>query len=195
MKKCTFILFFVFLLHVWATGAHVKNTDQPKKGTWDFKLKKEWDIETLGEKNVKQLVSRDLVSDISDLYHLQVEDLKKLEGFAEKSAEKLYQAIQDTKNPPLDRFIYALGIRHVGRHIARVLTHSFGNLDELMKAETSDLEEINEIGPEIAQRIYSFFQEEKNMDILKRLKKVGVQVQAIQKKKKSQKKTKTGGMN
>ncbi|MEJ2627002.1 MAG: NAD-dependent DNA ligase LigA [bacterium] len=151
-----------------------------------YASKEALDIETLGEKNVRQLVNRDLVNDISDLYHLQIDDLKKLEGFAEKSAEKLYRALQSTKNPLLHRFIYALGIRHVGRHIARVLARSFGSLDELMKAEVYDLEAINEIGPEIAQSVYGFFKEEKNRDILKRLNKAGVRVQTVQKKKKPQ---------
>jgi len=151
-----------------------------------YASKEALDIETLGEKNVKQLVNRDLVNDISDFYHLKVDDLKTLEGFAEKSAEKLYQAIQDTKNPPLDRFIYALGIRHVGRHIARILAQNFGNFNDLMKADESDLEKIDEIGPEIAESVYRFFQEEQNQDILQRLRKAGVQVQTMKTKQASQ---------
>lgn len=143
-------------------------------------------IETLGENNVKQLVNRNMVNDISDFYHLEVDDLKQLEGFAEKSAKKLYDAIQDTKNPPLDRFIYALGIRHVGRHIARVFAHSFGSLNALMRADISDLEKIDEIGPEIAESVYHFFQEEKNQDILKRLQEAGVQIQTVKSKREPQ---------
>ena len=151
-----------------------------------YASKEALDIETLGEKNVKQLVNKDMVNDIADFYHLEVDDLKKLDGFAEKSAKKLYDAIQDTKNPPLDRFIYALGIRHVGRHIARVLAEKFGSMDALMKSEISDLESIDEIGPEIAESVYHFFQEDKNQEILKRLKKAGVTVQTMETKKEPQ---------
>ncbi len=151
-----------------------------------YASKEALDIETLGEKNVKQLVNKGMVNDIADFYHLKVDDLKKLEGFAEKSAKKLYDAVQDTKNPSLDRFIYALGIRHVGQHIARVLAEKFGSLNALMKAEISDLKNIDEIGPEIAHSVYHFFQEDKNQKILKRLKKAGVKVQTMEAKKESQ---------
>jgi DNA ligase (NAD+) len=86
------------------------------------------DIETLGEKNVRQLVERGLVEDLADLYRLRPERLEELDGFAEKAARKLHRAVQGSKEPPLDRFLYALGIRHVGEHVARVLARRFGSL-------------------------------------------------------------------
>jgi len=138
------------------------------------------DIETLGDKVAKQLVDRLMVKDLADLYYLKPEDFLELEGFAEKSAHKLYESIQKTKNPPLDRFLYALGIRHVGQHIARVLAIEFGSLDALKKASLEDLKNIHEIGPEIAESVYNFFHQEKNLFIVERLLKAGMKVQKVE---------------
>lgn len=132
------------------------------------------DIENLGEKIIGQLVDKEWVSDLADLYHLEVDDFLQLDGFAEKSANKLYNAIQDAKNPRMDTFIYALGIRHVGQHIARVLAEKFGTLDDLQKAELNDLEDTPEIGSEIAESVHHFFEQEENQQILQRLLKAGV---------------------
>jgi len=139
------------------------------------------DIETLGDKVAKQLVERGMVKDLADLYYLKPEDLLKLEGFAEKSAYKLYESIQKTKNPPLDRFLYALGIRHVGQHVARVLAIEFGSLEALKKASLEDLVSIHEIGTEIAQSVYGFFNLERNLIIVERLIKAGLKVQKVEK--------------
>jgi DNA ligase (NAD+) len=138
------------------------------------------DIETLGEKNVQQLVEKGLVGDLSDLYKLDEEQLESLEGFAEKSASKLYHAIQNTKKPRLDRFLYALGIRHVGEHVAQVLAQHFKSLEKLTQAGREELEEIREIGPEIAESVFNFFKEEENRKILDRLEQAGVQPQKIE---------------
>lgn len=138
------------------------------------------DIETLGEKNVMQLVDREMVARVSDLYTLEPSDLEELEGFAEKSAQKLYDAIQATKNPRLDRFLYALGIRHVGEHISRVLARKFGTLESIAEAGREDFEAANEIGPEIAESIANFFGDEANRRELARLEELGVQAEATQ---------------
>ena len=138
------------------------------------------DIETLGEKNVQQLVEKGLVGDLSDLYKLDEEQLQSLEGFAEKSASKLYHAIQNTKKPRLDRFLYALGIRHVGEHVAQVLARHFKSLEKVTQAGREELEEIREIGPEIAESVFHFFKEEENRKILDRLEQAGVQPQKIE---------------
>jgi DNA ligase (NAD+) len=132
------------------------------------------DIETLGEKNVKQLVEKGLVRQLPDLYKLKEQELQSLEGFAEKSAAKLYRAIQGTKEPPLDRFLYSLGIRHVGEHVAQVLARRFGSLEKLKNAGQEELEQVQEIGPEIAESLYNFFQDEENRKILDQLKEAGV---------------------
>ncbi|MCJ8498986.1 NAD-dependent DNA ligase LigA [Desulfatitalea alkaliphila] len=133
-------------------------------------------IDGLGEKTAAQLVHRELVKDISDLYRLTEADFLKLTGFAEKSARQLHQAIQARTRPGLDRFIYALGIRHVGQRIARILAETFAHFDRLARADRSELEAIAEIGPEIAQSVTSFFGQDDNRQVLARLEQAGVQV-------------------
>jgi DNA ligase (NAD+) len=141
-------------------------------------------IENLGEKIAGRLVEKNMIKDLADLYQLEVDDLLKLEGFAEKSAQKLYRAIQDAKNPRLDKFIYALGIRHVGRHISRILSYKFNSLQKLMDAGFDDLKKIDEIGPEIANSVHQFFSEKKNKAIIKKLDKAGVSPETKQPSKK-----------
>lgn len=136
-------------------------------------------IEGLGEKIVRQMVAKRMAKEVADLYSLQGKDLKSLEGFAEKSAGNLYRAIQEAKGARLDRFLYALGIRHVGQHVARVLAQEYPNLDSLRKAEREDLEKIREIGPEIAQSVVQFFEQEKNDKALKNLMEAGVKVEEM----------------
>lgn len=137
------------------------------------------DIETLGEKNAKQLIDRGLVESLADIYDLSVEDFEQLDGFAEKSARKLYQEIQGTKEPRLDRFLYALGIRHVGEHIARVLAESFGSIEKLRDAELDDLRSVREIGDEIAESVHDFFHREENVANLDRILRAGVRPIAV----------------
>lgn len=134
------------------------------------------DIEELGEKTARQLVERKLVQDIADLYALSVEDLKGLDGFAEKSAVKLHEAIAAAGKPRLERFLYALGIPHVGEHMARVLARSFGSLAALREADLEDLQEIDEIGPEIAASVTGFFDQRENRAVLDKLAELGVEV-------------------
>ena len=134
------------------------------------------DIDGLGDKTVKALVDRGLVKDIADLYRLSVEDIQQLDGFAQKSSQQLYRAIQDRKNPRLDRFLYALGIRHVGQRIARILALEYQSLDALKNIARKDLAQISEIGPEIADSVADFFEQEENRKVLDRLAEVGVNV-------------------
>lgn len=132
------------------------------------------DIENLGEKNVRLLVREGLVKDLADLYQLKVDDVKKLERFADRSARKLVKAIQGSKRPRLDRFLYALGIPLVGSHVARVLAREFGSLEGVRDADRERLERIPEIGGEIAASIESFFAEENNRMTLEKLKQAGL---------------------
>jgi len=136
------------------------------------------DIENLGEKNIKQLVDRGLVADIADLYSLTKEQIETLEGFADKSARTVYDNIQGSTERPLDRFIFALGIRHVGAHVAGVLARAFGSVRALEEASAEDLEAIHEIGGQTAESVHAFFSREENRRTLDRLFAAGVNPQA-----------------
>ena len=136
-------------------------------------------IEGLGEETVKDLVERQLVEDMADLYDLSVEQLKTLEGFAQKSAEKLHQSIQQAKRAKLDVFLYAFGIRHVGRHVAQVLARRFGSLEKLKKADLGELKKAREIGDEIAESVNNFFAEKQNLKVLEKLFNAGVKVDEV----------------
>jgi DNA ligase (NAD+) len=132
------------------------------------------DIAGLGEKVSAQLFDAGLIADPADLYFLNKEQLVALDRQAEKSAQNLIDAVQNSKNPSLDKFIYALGIRHVGERTAKLLALRFGNMEHLIAAKVEDLTMINEIGPEIAASIMEFFHEHKNIDVMKKFSKAGV---------------------
>jgi len=142
-------------------------------------------IEGLGEKIARQLVEKDMVKEIADLYHLSKEDLKGLEGFADKSAQNLHEAVKRTKNTRLDRFLYALGIRHVGQHVARILAQELRSLKRIRHTSREDLEKIREIGPEIARSIVHFFGQEDNVHSLERLLDSGIALEPMPKSKKA----------
>ncbi len=132
------------------------------------------DIEGLGEKVSAQLFDAKLIADPADLYFLSKEQLTALDRQAEKSAQNLIDAINKSKNPLLDKFIYALGIRHVGERTAKLLADHFGSMENLMASKQEDLTVINEIGPEIAVSIVEFFHEQKNIDVMNKFSKAGV---------------------
>ncbi len=132
------------------------------------------DIVGMGIKIVEQLAQEDLVRNVSDLYQLRVEDLLELEGFAEKKAENLIEAIQNSKDRPLSRLINALGIRGVGEVVAATLAAEFKSLDALKSASLENLEEIPGIGPNIAQAILDWFGRESNQQVLASLQESGV---------------------
>jgi DNA ligase (NAD+) len=135
------------------------------------------DIEGLGEKVSAQLFDAKLIADPADLYFLNKEQLVALDRQAEKSAQNLIEAIRKSKNPLLDKFIYALGIRHVGERTAKLLAARFGSMENLIAAKQEDLTAINEIGPEIAASIVEFFHEHKNIDVMNKFSKAGVKPQ------------------
>ena len=132
------------------------------------------DIEGLGEKVSAQLFDAKLIADPADLYFLTKDQLVALDRQADKSAQNLIDAIHKSKNPPLDKFIYALGIRHVGERTARLLAGHFGSMENLIHAKQEELTAINEIGPEIAASIMEFFHEHKNIDVMNKFTKAGV---------------------
>lgn len=132
------------------------------------------DIVGLGIKIVEQLVEKGVVQSPADLYFLSKEDLLTLEGFADKKAENILQAIQDSRSRPLSRLITALGIRGVGEVMAGELAKHFKNLDALSKATVQQLMEIEGVGPNIAQSIVEWFTRSGNQEVLRKLREAGV---------------------
>ncbi|WP_454061989.1 NAD-dependent DNA ligase LigA [Candidatus Nitrospira salsa] len=144
-----------------------------------FASKGALNIDGLGKKTVAQLVDQGFVKDLADFYTLTKDQLLSLEGFAEKSATQLLAGIEKSKQVLLSRFIFGLGIRNVGVHIAQVLARHFGSLARLSKAEKEKLQQIHEIGPEIAASVDSFFQEPQNLSVLQRMEELGVTVEEL----------------
>ncbi len=140
-----------------------------------FASKGGMDIDGLGEKIIDQLLEEGLIKKVSDLYRLTEDDLIPLERFAEKSAANLVSAIQKSKKVPLARFINALGIRYVGEATAQLLAQHFGSIEKLAQTEEEDLLQIEGIGPQVAQGILEYFQNDKNQKLLRELKKLGVE--------------------
>ena len=134
----------------------------------------------MGEATVNQLYEQGLVKDVADLYSLKYEDLLKLERFGEKSAQNLIKSIEESKNVPFDRVLYALGIRYVGKTVAKVLAKHFGNIDNLMSATYEQLIAIPEIGETIARSIIDFFAEPRNRELIEKLRKAGVKMESEQ---------------
>lgn len=139
-----------------------------------FASRNAMNIEGLGEKVARDLVDKGLVQDPADLYYLKVEDFMKLPGFAYKKAKNLWQAIQKSKETTLGRFIYALGIRHVGEAMAQLLAEKFKSLNKLTQATMADLVAIPGIGPEAARSIVDFFKDEDHKKMLERLLSAGI---------------------
>lgn len=133
------------------------------------------DIEGLGEKNVIALLEAGLISDPADLYTVKKEDLLKLDRFAEISASKLVKAIADKKHPPFPRFIYGLGIRHVGVQTAIDLASYFKTLDKLSSSTIDELSRVEGIGQIVAEAIVEWFEEPANKNLLEKFGKYGVQ--------------------
>jgi DNA ligase (NAD+) len=138
------------------------------------------DIEGLGEAAVDQLVSLGLVHNYADLYtlHRQKEQLVELERWGEKSAQRLLDGIEQSKTQPFNRVLFALGIRHVGEGVARLLVAQFPSMDALAAATAEELQAISAVGPRIAQSLSLFFREKHNREVIERLKKAGLMMRA-----------------
>ena len=132
------------------------------------------DIENIGESLVDQLVDKKIVKDIADLFYLEFKDLINLERMGEKLANKILKNIQNAKDRPLSRLLYGLGIFHVGKHIAQLLTKRYKDIEDFYSLKPEDYMEIEGIGPEIAQSLYLFFKEDKNRKLIEKLKNAGV---------------------
>lgn len=145
-----------------------------KRGLQHFASKGALDIDTLGEKNVVALVDAGLVHDAADLYTLTKEQLLALDRFADISAEKLVAAIQAKKQPELPRFIYGLGIRHVGTQTAIDLAEHFGSMEKLRHAALDELQTVEGVGDVVAESIVAWFADPDNQALLKKFDRVGV---------------------
>jgi DNA ligase (NAD+) len=150
---------------------------QLKGAVKHFASKRAMDIDGLGTKLVDQLVDQGLVTDIADLYRLDHPAVASLERMADKSAENLLKALEKSKSRPLARFLHGLGIRHVGEHLSEILAREFGSLGNLSKATESELLAVNEVGPEVAESVVRFFQDQKNRDTITRLQRGGLKLE------------------
>ena len=139
-----------------------------------FVSRKALDIEGLGAKLIEQLVAEDRVADPSDLFRLDAEELSQRERMGEKSADNLARAIEKSKSTTLARFLFALGIREVGEATATSLANYFGSLPAIAGASVEELIKVPDVGPVVAQRIRTFFEEEHNLEVIRRLQELGV---------------------
>lgn len=154
-----------------------KGLDGPvilKRSLAHFASKSALDIDTLGEKNVEALIDSGLVSDLADIYRLSPGDLIQLDRFAETSAKKLADAIAQKKSPELERFIYGLGIRHVGTQTAIDLAKKFESIDKLRNADIEQLRSIEGVGVVVAESIFAWFAEESNVSLMDKFSDLGV---------------------
>ena len=147
---------------------------QKKQAITHFASKLAFNIDGLGEKIVEQLVDAGLINSIPDVFRLTEAQLVNLERFAEKSAKNLIESIENSKNTTLPRFIYALGIRHVGEASAKDLARAFGSIEKLQTATKEELMQVNDIGEVVAESILNFFVEEHNCIVIDELKQLGV---------------------
>ena len=143
-----------------------------------FVSKGAMNIEGLGDKIVAQMLEKGLVEDEADLYGLGLDDLLKLDKIKEKSAANILQAVEKSKKTTLARFIYSLGIRHVGEFVAVILANHFGDLERLEKATEEELTAIEGVGPRIAESISSYFQDPQNREHIRKLLKAGIEIEA-----------------
>lgn len=147
---------------------------QIAEGIKHFVSRNAMNIDGLGEKVVEQLLRENYIKDVSDLYHLQVEQLVKLERMGEKSATNLVNAIERSKENSMERLLFGLGIRHVGEKAAKILSEQFETIDSLMEATEEQLTAIFEIGEKMADSVVTYFQQDEVKELITRLKDVGV---------------------
>ncbi|HET6419722.1 MAG TPA: NAD-dependent DNA ligase LigA [Geobacteraceae bacterium] len=147
-----------------------------------FASRNAMDIDGLGDKYIEQLLRLGLVKNVADLYGLTREDFMKFDRMGDKLAENLLGAIENSKKREFSRFIFALGIRHVGDHTARLLANAFGSLENLEKATEDELLSIREIGPQVARSIVTFFSNPENAAVIEKMLELGVRPAREEKK-------------
>ena len=156
---------------------------QRKEAFRHFASRRALDIEGLGEKLIEQLIQKNQVSDVADIFTLTQQQLVDLDRMGVKSATNLLEAIEKSKATTLPRFLYALGIANVGEATAQSLAHHFGNLDDLMQADEEQLQQVEDIGPVVANSVYTFFQQQHNRDVIQKLLRAGIVWPVIEKRK------------
>ncbi|MFZ2072503.1 MAG: helix-hairpin-helix domain-containing protein, partial [Minisyncoccia bacterium] len=142
-----------------------------------------FEIYELGPKILRRFKDEGLITDASDVFTLTKEDIAPLERFGEKSAENIVNEIELKKKIPFSRFLWALGILHVGEETARDLATTFGTLDKLIKASSDEINEIENIGPAVSKSLYEFFHDKNNLNFIEKLQKNGVIIEKVEKKK------------
>lgn len=149
---------------------------QLKEAMKHFVSRKAFDIDGMGDKLVEQLIAKEMLADVADIFSLKCGDLKLLERMGEKSAENLISAIEAARRIDFARFIYALGIREVGETTSRTLASSFVSIDDLVAASEDELLALKDIGPIVAKHIVHFFQAKNNRELIKHLLAAGVEI-------------------
>jgi DNA ligase (NAD+) len=144
------------------------------EGIVHFASRGAMDIRGLGYERVRQLLDAGLIHDVADLYHLEVEELVRLDRFADQSASQLVAAIAASKVRPLSTLLFGLGIRHVGSTVAQLLARRFGSMDALMTATEIEINDVPGIGGAIAEAVVHFFGERRNRTLIERLRKAGL---------------------
>jgi DNA ligase (NAD+) len=162
------------------SGGWMKCAAQRKGGLLHFVSRRAMDIEGLGEQLVEQLVDKEIVTTPADFYHLELSVLADLDRMAKKSAQNVIDALEKSKATTLARFIYALGIRHVGESTAKELARHFGNLDALMAANEEQILSVNDIGPVVATMLLQFFADPLNRELITQLRAAGVHWQDVE---------------
>ena len=147
---------------------------QRKQAIWHFAHRRAMDIEGLGDKLVDQLVDSGQVKTLADLYHLKLDDVAQMDRMAEKSAVNLLQALEQSKQTTLGRFLFSLGIRHVGEATAKELARHFGQLDAIMAASEDALLQVADVGPVVAHSIRTFFDQPHNREVVQALRDAGI---------------------
>lgn len=145
-----------------------------KRGLEHFASKGALDIDTLGEKNVVALIDAGLVKDLADIYALTKEQVLSLDRFAEISATKLIEAIAAKKNPPLEKFVYGLGVRHVGTQTAIDLVNHFGSIGALQQATIDTLKSVDGVGEVVAESVVAWFADEDNVALVEKFEALGI---------------------
>jgi len=147
---------------------------QRKQAVLHFAQRRAMDIEGLGEKLVDQLVEGHVIRTLPDLYRLGLSTLAQLDPTAEKSAQNVLDALDKSKRTTLARFLFGLGIRHVGEATAKDLARHFGRLDAIMDAGVEQLLQVNDVGPVVAEAIHTFFAQPHNREVVEQLRACGV---------------------
>jgi DNA ligase (NAD+) len=163
------------------SGGWIKCAAQRKGGLFHFASRKALNIEGLGEQLIEQLVDKNVVTTAADFYKLGLMALAELDRMAEKSAQNVLDALETSKSTTLPRFIYALGIRHVGESTAKDLALHFAEIEALMAANEEQLLQVNDVGPVVARSITQYFADPINVELVRQLIAAGIHWPTIEK--------------